>query len=61
MATRNNVGDLYGMKKSVWATLFHNCGIANEECPYLSKSSCIWWSDKLTPGENKDTNVLRSL
>ena len=31
MAIGNYVGDLYGMKISVWATLFHNCDIANEE------------------------------
>ena len=31
MTIRNNVGDLYGMKKSVWATLFHNCDKANKE------------------------------
>ena len=43
MAIRNNVGDLYGMKKLVWATLFHNCDIANEKerhqfCPCLRTS-----------------------
>ena len=45
MAIRNNVGDLYGMKKSVRPTLFHNCDIANAEekhqfCPHL-RTSCL--------------------
>ena len=58
MVIRNNVGDLYGMEKSVGATLFHNFDMANEEerhqyCPRLSTSWCMWWSNKLTPGQNK--------
>ena len=31
MVGRNNVGYLYQMKKSVWATLFHNCDIAKQK------------------------------
>ena len=46
--------DLYRMKKSVWATLFHNYDIANEEekhqfCPRLRTNLCMLWSDKLSP------------
>ena len=58
MEIKNNVDDLYGMKKPVWTTLFHNCGIVNEEerhqfCSRLRTSWFMWWSDKLTPGQNK--------
>ena len=58
MVIRNNVGDLYGMKKSVRPTLFHNCDIANAEekhqfCPHLRTSWSMWWSDKIAPGQNK--------
>ena len=58
MVGRNNVGFLYGMKKSVWAILFHNCDIGNEEerhqfCPFLRKSWCIRWSNKLTPRQKE--------
>ena len=58
MVGRNNVGYLYGMKKSVWATLFHNCDIGNEEerhpfCAFLCKSWCMRWSNKLTPGQKE--------
>ena len=62
MAIRDNVSDLYGMKKSV--TSFHNCDIANEEERHqfflrLLTSWCMWWSNKLTPGQNK-INVERN-
>ena len=35
MVIRNKVNDLHKMKKSVWATLFHNCDISNEKERYL--------------------------
>jgi hypothetical protein len=46
------------MKKAVWAVLIHSSDIANEEdrhkfCPRATDSWCMWWSDKLTPGQNK--------
>ena len=57
MANRQNAGKLYAMKKSVWATLYHNSDIKNEEvrhqfCPRDKESWCLYQSDKVT---GKDT------
>ena len=43
--------------------MFHNCNIANEEerhqfCPRFCTSWCMWWSDKLTLGQNKGIKKL---
>ena len=58
MAMGNNVGGLYGIKNSVAATLLYNCEIANKKerqqfCSCLRTSLCMWWSNKLIPGQNK--------
>ena len=46
MAIRQNVGDLYQMKKCVWAVLYHNCDISDENvrhqfCPRSKDSWCL--------------------
>lgn len=53
MAIRQNVGQLYAMKKSVWATLYHNSDIKDENvrhqfCPRSKDSWCLFQADKIT-------------
>ena len=53
MAIRQNVNNVYKMKKCIWAVLFHNADIAGESvrhqfCPREIDSWCLWQSDKLT-------------
>jgi len=53
MAIRQNVDNFYNMQKSVWAVLFHNSDIEDENtrhqfCPRSNTSWCLWQSDKLT-------------
>ena len=53
MATRQNMGDLQGMRKAVGAVLYHCSDITDEEtchqfCPTGEKSWCKWQSDKCT-------------
>ena len=53
MAIRQNCDNIYNKKKSVWAVLYHNCDIADEDerhkfCPRTKDSWCIWQSNKLT-------------
>ena len=57
MAIRQNCENIYTMKKSVWATLYHNSDIedASERhmfCPRSLDSWCIWQADQLS-GANK--------
>jgi len=52
-AIRNNVGNLYAMKKAVYAILFHFTDITNtaerhQFCPRDSKSWCKYWSKSKT-------------
>ena len=53
MAIRQNVGNLYGMKKAVGAVLHHCSDIEDENmrhrfCPATVDSWCKWQSDKIT-------------
>ena len=50
MAIRQNINDLYKMKKSVCAVLHHNCEISDENvrhqfCPRDANSWCLWQAD----------------
>ena len=51
MAIRQNIGDLYGMKKAIGAVLYHCCNV-NEEvrhrfCPRTENSWCKWQLDQI--------------
>ena len=53
MAIRQNVKDVYQMKKSVWAVLFHNCAIADLEerhkfCPRTANGWYLYQADKIS-------------
>lgn len=57
MSIRQNINNLYAMKKGVWAVLFHNADISDSEtrhqfCPRTVDSWCLYQSNKLT---GKDT------
>lgn len=52
MAIRQNVSNIYRMKKCVWAVLYHNSDISNENvrhqfCPREGNSWCLWQADKI--------------
>lgn len=52
MAIRQNIDNLYGMKKAIGAVLHHCCDISDETvrhrfCPPTEDSWCKWQSDKL--------------
>ena len=51
MAIRQNTGNLYQMKKCVWAVLYHNTTISDESerhkfCPREANSWCLWQVSK---------------
>lgn len=53
MAIRQNVNNLYKMKKCVYAVLYHNSNIADlitrhQFCPRDVNSWCLWQSDQIT-------------
>ena len=57
MAIRQNTGNLYKMKKCVWAVLYHNTAISDESerhkfCPREANSWCLWQADKITGKES---------
>ena len=61
MAIRQNLHDEYIMRKCIWAALYHNCDIKDENerhqfCPRTEDTRCLWWSDKLT-GKNRYNRV----
>ena len=56
IAIRQNVNNLYQMKKCVWAVLFHNSNISDENvrhqfCPRTRDSWCLFQSDKIFGGK----------
>ena len=53
MSIRQNLNNLYAMKKCVWAILYHNTDICDEEmrhqfCPRTKDTWCLYQSDKVT-------------
>ena len=52
-AVRQNVGNIYFLRKSIWATLFHNTNffdkkVRHQFCPRNKDSWCLWQADKIT-------------
>lgn len=64
MAIRQNIGNLYAMKKSIIAILHHSSAIEDEDerhkyCPKTNTSWCKWWLDKMnrTDTYKKNSNL----
>ena len=68
MAIRQNIGNLYEMKKYIIAILHHSSAIEDNDerhkyCPRTNTSWCKWWLDKLnsTSTCKKNLNLLLAI
>ena len=62
MAIRQNIDNMYAMKKAIIAVMHHSSDIANEEerhkyCPRTKNGWCKWWTDKLNGEKKYKTNI----
>ncbi|XP_065650410.1 uncharacterized protein LOC136078561 [Hydra vulgaris] len=62
-AVRQNIGNIYLMKKFIWATLFHNTNFFDENVrhqffPRNKDSWCLWQADKITVWHDLTTDLL---
>ena len=62
MAIRQNIGNLYAMKKSIIAILHHSSAIEDDDehhkyCPRTNTSWCKWWLDKMNGTDTYKKNL----